>query len=182
MALFVFCCACSVFWESLTVVCQRRIAVTFPSETRHDATHVGYLCHSSHLFTIFPQNHTHHGLSLLFTIFPPNFSPNGSVSSLLEHFTETELSANQGPHNSNPTRLSQLHSGTRGSLGLTTFLSQLGWRKKTGPRLKSKTFIGVVCPTRVFDEEKGPWPLSRTNNLYVFYICVFDEEKGVGHC
>ena len=64
-----------------------------------------------HLFTIFPQNHTHHGLSLLFTIFPPNFSPNGSVSSLLEHFTETELSANQGPHNPNPTRLSQLHSG-----------------------------------------------------------------------
>ena len=176
---FVFCCACSVFWESLTVVCQRRIAVTFPSETRHDATHrLSLSLHPS--FCHFPAK-SHPPLVIsAFYYFPTKFFPQWQCVIIIGAFHWDGAQCQSRPSQFHPTRFSQLHS--RVTWINNIFLSQLGWRKKTGPLLKSKTFIGVVCPTRVFDEEKGPWPLSRTNNLYVFYICVFDEEKGVGHC
>ena len=41
-------------------------------------------------------------------------------------------------------------------------------------------YVFYIC---VFDEEKGAGHCPElTIYICVFYICVFDEEKGVGHC
>ena len=169
---FVFCCACSVSWESPTIVWQRRIAVTFPSETRHDATHVGYLCHST-IFLPFSLKITHTWVISAFYYFPTKFFPQWQCVIIIGAFHWDGAQCQSRPSQFHPTRFSQLHS--RVTWINNIFLSQLGWRKKTGPLLKSKTFIGVVCPARY--EEKGPWPLSRTNNIYVCFIFVFLMKK-----